>query len=103
MTLAFPFLDTLLTDANDPTIDIRAFVPPLTDMTRYHTAHSWVRYEYFENRFRCRHHESGANDAAMDIHVGWHKIELLGMNHDDRNFWYPLVVDDSNLRLLVSR
>lgn len=39
----------------------------------------------------------------MDIHVGWHNIEIFGMTYDDRNVWYPLVVNNWNQRLHVSR
>lgn len=85
MTLAAPYFTSLLADPDGPPIDIRDLFPPLTQMSRYCTAHCWVRDDDFEHRFRCRHLEGGAADASMEIHVDWHNIELLGMTYSDRN------------------
>lgn len=103
MTLSEPNLASLLTNYNSPPIDVREVFPPLNDMTHYRTAHRWVRDDDFEHRFRCRHYDSGATDGAMDIHVGWHNIELLEMTYGHRKMWYPLVDQGCNHRIHVSR
>lgn len=103
MSLASSHLDSLLDDATAPAIDITMFFPPLTEMSRYRTAHRWMRDDDCQHCFCCRHFDGGETDSSMDIHVGWHNIELLRMTHAVRNVWYPLLDDGWKRRFHISR